>query len=98
MVSRRINYCNSCAAPIDGNGFQPQIDSREVAAGGDATFTQKGDGEQPAEPERVLEDSDLDPGIKGHDSLTDRRKFLSARQHGLQQRVRRRRAIGIIVP
>lgn len=85
MVSRRINYCNSCAAPIDGNGFQPQIESREVGAGGDATFTPKGDGEQPAEPGRVLEDSDLDPGIKGHDSLTDRRKFLSARQHGLQQ-------------
>jgi hypothetical protein len=41
-------------APIDGNGFQAEIDGGQMRAGGDAGLAQDRGGQQPAEPGRML--------------------------------------------
>jgi hypothetical protein len=66
-------------APIDGNGFQAEIDGGEMGAGGDAGLAQDRGGQQPAEPGRVLQDGKLVPGIEGDDRLQHRRQVLACR-------------------
>lgn len=57
------------AAPIDGNGFQAEIDRHEMGAGGDAGLAQDRCGKQPAEPGRVLQHRQFIPRIEGDHRL-----------------------------
>ncbi len=68
-------------APIDGNGFQTEIDGGEMGTGGDAGLAQDRRGQQPAKPWRVLQDGKLVPGIEGDDRLQHRRQVFRLTQH-----------------
>lgn len=67
-------------APINGNGFQPEIDSSEMGAG-DAGLAQDRRCQQSAEPGRVLQHGQFVPGIKCDDDLQHRRQVLRLPQH-----------------
>ncbi|MNF15471.1 hypothetical protein D3C80_2180990 [compost metagenome] len=56
-------------APIDGNGFEAEIDGGEMSASGDAGLPQDRRGQQPAEPGRMLQHRQFIPGIKGDQRL-----------------------------
>jgi len=78
---KRPGFAIAVAAPIDGNGFQPEIDRDKVSTGGDAGFPQDRGGQQPTESRRVLEDGKLVPGIEGNDRLQYRWQVFDLAQH-----------------
>lgn len=63
-------------APIDGDGFQAEIDGGEMRGGGDAGLAQDRGAKQRAEPGRMLQHRDLVPRIQGDDRLQHRRQIL----------------------
>lgn len=70
------DFAIAMPAPIDGNGFEAEIDGREMGCGGDAGLAQDRGGKKPAKPRRVLQDGDLVPRIQGDDRLQHRRQIL----------------------
>lgn len=56
-------------APLDRNGFQPQIDRHEMPAGSDTALAQDRGCQKPTKPGRMLEDGDFIPGVEGDDRL-----------------------------
>ena len=74
-------FAIAMSAPIDGNGFQAEIDGGEMGTGGDAGLAQDRRGQQPAEPGRMLQDGKLVPGIEGDDRLQHRRQVFDLAQH-----------------
>jgi hypothetical protein len=66
-------------APIDGDGFQPEIDCGEMSARSDATFAQDRGGKQPTKPRRMLQDGNLVPGIEAaYEPLSVCKKAVTA--------------------
>lgn len=55
------------SSPIERNGFEPQIDRREVSNCRDAALAQKRRSEQPIKPGCVLKDRDLVPACRSID-------------------------------
>lgn len=67
-------------APIDGNGFEAEIDRSKMGAGGDAGFAQDRSAKQPAEPGRMLQNREFVPGIEDNDRLRHRRQVSGLAQ------------------
>lgn len=67
--------------PTVGNGFEAEIDGRQMGAGGDPGLTQDGSTIQPAEPRSVLKNGKLVPRTEGNDGRQHRRKVFRLAQH-----------------
>lgn len=52
-------FAIAMVAPIDGNGFQPEVDRRQMRRGGDARLVQNRGSQQPAKPRRILQDGQI---------------------------------------
>lgn len=67
----------------DGNGFEAEVDGRQMGAGGYPGLTQDGSTIQPAAPRSVLKNRKLVPGNEGNDGLQHRRKVFRLAQHAV---------------
>lgn len=80
-MAKQPGFAIAVAAPIDGNGFQAEVDSGEMSAGGDPGLAQDRRGQQPAEPMRMLQHRQFVPSIEGDDRLQHRRQVFGLAQH-----------------
>lgn len=67
-------------APIDGNGFEAEIEGGEMRATGDASLAQDRGGKQSAKPRGVLKHGQLIPGVEDDNGLQRRRQVLTLSQ------------------
>ncbi len=78
---QQTSYPITMPAPIDGDGFEAEIDRGQVGASGDPGLTQDRGGKQPAKPGGMLKDGKLVPGIEGNDRLQHRLQVFGLAQH-----------------
>lgn len=68
-------------APIDGNGFEAEIERGQMGRVGDDDLAQDRSGKQPAELGRMLQHRQFVPSIEGNNRLQYRRQFFGLPRH-----------------